>query len=140
MTPKEYLSQANQLDNLIQSKLDTISDMRAMATNVSIATDEIKTSKTNAKVDFTSTVDKIIDYSMEVDKEIDKLVDLKSKLMREIDLLDDNLYKTILIKRYINGETLCKIAEDLNYSTRHMNRLHGRALQEFGNHVLVCHR
>src|SRR5699024_16182 len=98
MTPKEYLSQANQLDNLIQSKLDTISDMRAMATNVSIATDEIKTSKTNAKVDFTSTVDKIIDYSMEVDKEIDKLVDLKSKLMREIDLLDDNLYKTILIK------------------------------------------
>ena len=42
-------------------------------------------------------------------------------------------YKSILYLKYISGFRLYKIAEELNYSYRHIKNLHGDALLKYAN-------
>lgn len=46
-----------------------------------------------------------------------------------IDLVTDPVQREVLDRRYIRGELWEDIAYNMNYSRRHINRLHGWALQ-----------
>ena len=48
----------------------------------------------------------------------------------KINNLDNEIYKEVLIQKYICGKTYEQIALILNYSTRHIDRLHRAAIQK----------
>ncbi|MBR4099774.1 MAG: hypothetical protein IKK55_02160 [Clostridia bacterium] len=54
---------------------------------------------------------------------------VRSEIEEKISLIDDELLKELLIQKYIFGKTLEEIGLILNYSKRHAERLHIRALK-----------
>ena len=130
MTPKEYLSQIKYIDDLITSKLESIADLRASVTNITsrLQDDRVQTS---GKVDFTDTINKIVDMEREVNGYVDQLVDLKLNVEREINQLSDNMHVIILTNCYVLNKTLRDVADDFYYSYSHIKTMHGQALVAF---------
>lgn len=74
-----------------------------------------------------------MEKSENIDKKIDELVEQKDEISSHIDLIESPLYRVILRERYINNKSLEQISElkELQYSVRHIERLHGEALSCF---------
>ena len=56
---------------------------------------------------------------------------LRNEIEDKINDMDDGLLAEILFQKYILGTTLEGIALILNYSKRHIERLHIKALEKF---------
>ena len=67
-----------------------------------------------------------------VPTKIDKLIDLKNEIFERIEQVESADYRNLLILRYINLNSFEEIAVTMCYSYRHVTRMHGWALQEFG--------
>ena len=133
MTAKSYLNQIRIIDQDIQSRIEE--NQRLYATLIgspSITHDVVQSSKTDA---YDERYMKIIEAGEEIDKRIDKLVDKKIEASRKVDKLgeSDSMSMLILRERYINLKSWEEIAEQMSYSIRHVNRLHGEALSKFDN-------
>ena len=61
--------------------------------------------------------------------EIDRLVDLRQEIMTVIAVVPDPAQRELLERRYIQLQSLERIAVEMNYSYVHVKRLHGWALQ-----------
>ena len=76
----------------------------------------------------------------ELEQEINAKIEQQCKAMREtyalIDLLDDELLKLVMLKRYTGHKPWEEIAVEMGYSWRQVHRLHGRAL----NGILIKHK
>lgn len=136
MTAKEYLRQYLDADRAINAKLEQISKLRALATKTTqtLQPDKVQSSNENKTEKI---IAKIVDLENEVDAEIDRLVDIKTQVEAVIRQVPDAIQRIILERRYIIGETWEQIAVAMNYTYRHVTRLHGRALQSVKN-VLEC--
>lgn len=55
---------------------------------------------------------------------------LRKKIEKIIDSVDDDLLRELLYNKYILGKTLEEIGLILNYSKRHIERLHIKALEK----------
>lgn len=66
----------------------------------------------------------------ELSKKINLLYESKADVTGLINLVDEDVLKLLLIKRYMSNKTFEQIAYEMNYSYMHICRLHGRALQE----------
>lgn len=131
MTAKSYLNQIRIIDQDIQSRIEE--KQRLYATLIgspSITHDVVQSSKTDA---YDERYMKIIEAGEEIDKRIDKLVDKKIEASQKVDKLgeSDSMSMLILRERYINLKSWEEIAEQMSYSIRHVNRLHGEALNKF---------
>ncbi len=56
---------------------------------------------------------------------------LRIKIERQINEVDGGVLSELLYQKYIFGKTLEDIADILNYSTRHIERMHTKALEKF---------
>lgn len=130
MDAKTYLMQIINIDQQINSKLEQLTRLKALATHTtSTISDMPKSHNNNSRLE--SSVLKIIEMEHFIDSEIDRLVDLKAEASQQISLMKDARCRLILEARYINGETWEAIAAEMNYSVRNVQNLHGKALQEF---------
>ena len=88
-----------------------------------------------------------------IEEAVVELVDLETRLAevshryaetarirtKQILDMDNAQYAELLYLRYVDdgrngkGNTLDDVAEEMNYSAQHIRRLHGQALQAFGN-------
>lgn len=129
MTTKEYLNQARMLDKRIDSKLEQVERLRALAerTTTVLSSQPKGTSGTN-RTEYC--VLKIWELEREVNEDIDRLIDLKREIQDAIGLLTDDKYKLLLEYRYLCGNTWEQIAEKMRIDLRWVYRMHGRALQE----------
>ena len=134
MTSKEYLSQAFIVDVDINTKLDQLDRLNALAT---------KATTTFSEVPFTGTPDphrrediivKIIDLEDRIKEEMRRLVDLKSDIMTAIAKIEEPEQRIVLEKRYLEFKKWEDIAVEMNRSLRSIYRLHGEALKNV--HVL----
>ncbi len=134
MTAKEYLSQAFIVDVDINTKLDQLDRLNALAT---------KATTTFSEVPFTGTPDphrrediivKIIDLEDRIKEEMRRLVDLKSDIMTAIAKIEEPEQRIVLEKRYLEFKKWEDIAVEMNRSLRSIYRLHGEALKNV--HVL----
>lgn len=55
---------------------------------------------------------------------------IRSKIEQKIESIEDELLKEILYDKYILGMTLEEVSISINYSKRHTERLHIKALEE----------
>ena len=96
MNTKEYLQQAFYLDKRINSKLEQVESLNALATKTNSTLSDMPKNPNGETSRLEDTVVKIIDLQEEINKDIDKLVDLKSEITEKISKVKDEGEKSIL--------------------------------------------
>lgn len=129
MTAKEFLSKAFYLDIRINSKLDQIKQLRALATKTNTVLNDVpvQTSKNNHKME--SIILKIMDIENELNRDLADLLLIKVDIKRAIDGVDNEEYRTLLELRYIGYKKWEQIAEEMDFSTEHIYHMHRDALK-----------
>lgn len=56
---------------------------------------------------------------------------LREAIEQKIEKVDGGVLSELLFLKYVCGKTLLEISYELNYSVRHIERLHIKALQKF---------
>lgn len=133
MNAKDYLNKAYWLDQRINSKLEQIESLNALATKASSTLSDMPRSPNRATSKMADAIDKMIDLQTEINKDIDMLVDLKAEIVETIKSVKNQEYQTLLEKRYLCFETWEQIAVGMNYSLRWVHNLHGKALNDLND-------
>lgn len=76
----------------------------------------------------TDIAEKIWQIDNELNCEVLALIEMRNKISGLIAKLDDPTLRTVLHRRYMLGDKFEKIAEEMNYSWRHILRLHDKAI------------
>ncbi len=71
------------------------------------------------------------DRKDEFEQRITKAKNLRLEIENKIAEVDDGILSSLLTQKYIFGNTLEETALILNYSKRHIERLHIKALEKF---------
>ncbi len=64
-------------------------------------------------------------------KKLEECLKIREKIEAQISAVDDELLSELLFQKYVFGKTLEDISYILNYSPRHIERLHIKALDQF---------
>ena len=129
MDAKEYLSQARFLDTRINAKIKQLEALNTLATSASSVLTGMPHNPNKATSKMADIVCKIVDLQAEINKDIDALVDLKSEIGKAIKAIPNVEQQTILEQRYLCFMPWEKIAVDLQFTPRHIFRLHDEALK-----------
>lgn len=130
MMSKEFLRQAYRLNELINSDLEELQNLRELSRSISSPVFEEKISGTKSTdPPFVRYVGKIIDLEKQIQQEVDRLVKLKSDIREAINQMQNVDEKLLLRYRYINFLNWEEICVNLNVSIRTVHRLHSSALQ-----------
>ncbi len=131
MNAKQYLSQAYRLNELINSNLSELQQLRVLSTTVSSSSlSGMPVSGTrNTEPAFVRCIQKITDLEKEINEEIDRLVDLKKEIRDVINDIASPNERLLLRLRYIEFMTWEQIAEQMHYSVVQIHRIHAGALQ-----------
>ena len=130
MQAKQYLKQAYRLNELINSDLEELAELRIFSESISSPNlSGMPSSGTrNVEPTFARAVDKIIDLENHINEEIAHLVDLKKEIRSVINEVIDGDEKLLLKYRYINFLAWEDICEKMNVSIRTAHRIHASAL------------
>ncbi|MFL2104146.1 DUF1492 domain-containing protein [Mycobacteroides abscessus] len=95
---------------------------------------QLKTDKvqTSARESYDDGYVAYAELKTSIDKKIGDSLRLKMKIGNEIDQLSDRKQKYVLKARYVLNKSWKDIAYSLNYTERHVHRIHGKALIAFG--------
>lgn len=130
MTTKEYLSQAYRIDQRINSKLEQVASLRALATKAtSTISDNLPSGSQNVQA-MEDNIVKIIDLENEINKDIGTLVDLRREIVGVIKRMSNPEYQTLLELRYLCFYSWEKVAVEMDYDLRYMHKLHRKALEQ----------
>lgn len=130
MTAKEYLSQAYRLDEQINSKIEQLDSLNALATKATAVLTGMPHSPNRGKSNLEDTICKIIDLQSEINADIDRYVDLKQDIAEKVAAVENTDLRLLLEKRYLKGEKWEEIAVELGYDLRWVHRLHVKALTQ----------
>jgi len=131
---KEYLSQLNQLDTMINQRIKEKDSIRSYLSDLSaveFAQEKVQGGKLPGETGFTEKVIRLIDLETEIDRLIDDYVDLKHKIIGQIHNLNNANHIKLLYSRYVERKRFEEIAVDMNYAYQYVKQLHKNALQEF---------
>ncbi len=125
----EFLSQARHIDVQINSKLEELYSLKAMAEKVTTTyqSDMVDGSRDVHKRE--GIICKIIDLQNEINSDIDQLVDLKIAIRQIIESLPDMEGRTVLNLRYVRLLKWQEVADTMGYSLRRVHNFHDRAIQ-----------
>lgn len=131
MNAKQYLKQAYRLNELIDSDLKELEQLKALATSVSSPslTGMPGSGQRKQEAPFVNAIVKIIDLQNYINAEIDRFVDLKKEIRSVILKVPDNNQKLCLKLRYIQFYKWEAVAAEMNLSLKQVHRIHGEALQ-----------
>lgn len=133
MTAKEYLSQLQRLNTVIDQKIKELGDLRIMSTSVGSVDYSKERVQTSPSQDapFVRTINRMIDLEEEINREIDAFVDEKHLIINQIQGLQNSKYIEILYKHYVEFKRLEIVAVEMNFTYQYIVELHGYALKEF---------
>lgn len=130
MTAKQYLGQAYKLNELIDSDLKELEQLKVLSKSISSPNLSGMPSGTRKQeAPFVKTVEKIIDLEKIIDAEIDRFVDLKREIRDVINMVSDNNQKLVLKLRYIQFLKWDAIASEMDLSLKQVHRIHNNALK-----------
>ena len=133
MTAKEYLNQIKSLKLSISYKRDEITQMYDEILSVSgidYSKDRVDTS-TQAGAAFERTANLIADREKELHELVERMELTRIRIEKQIEAMEDETYKMILRRRYVQEWQLYDIAKDLNYSYDWIRHVHADALKAF---------
>ncbi len=130
MTVKQYLRQAYRLNELINSNLAELEQLKVLSRSVSSPNLSGMPSGTRKQeAPFAKAVEKIIDLEKIIDAEIDCFVDLKREIRDVINKVSDNNQKLVLKLRYIQFLKWESVAVEMDLSLKQVHRIHNDALK-----------
>ena len=126
---KEELREIIYLDDLINSKLRQIENLRASRFSIgSMSFKPDKVQKTDFRNHQEELIVKLIDLENDITKDIDRLVDMKTIAKLSIDKLNGP-YRLVMSMRYLECMKWKEIAYRLNYSVQAVYKIPGQALK-----------
>jgi len=128
LTAKEFLQQYQNVEHDINSKLDQIHRLRALATKTTQVLTPDRVDGTGEPDKLAGIVGRIVDMEHEVDASIDQLQVIKQQVESVISELPEASHRNVLRLRYINGFRWEEIAVKLDYTYRNVCYIHGKAL------------
>ena len=131
MTTKEYLGQIIRLDMKINNRLLEIEQARKLACSISAISYEERVQTTPNFDKIGTALCKIEQMQERLNNLIDEYVDKKMALIEQIENIENEIHRTILYKKYVNGELFTKMEEEFNYSYRNLMRHYKKALIVF---------
>ena len=120
--------QAKYLSQRIRAKADQLQELRNLAVTVSQVISDMPKAKNSSTSRMEDTVVKIVDYQNEISEDMEKLVSLQKEISSKISQIDKSEYQLILTERYLEGLDWQEIADDMHYTPRWVQSLHGEAL------------
>ena len=133
MTVKEYLNQIRSLKYSIAYKRDEVAQMYDEILSVSgidYSKPRVDTSS-QADAAFERTANLIADREKELHELVERMETTRRQIEAQIEALEDETYKAILLRRYVQGWRLYDIAKDMNYSYDWIRHVHADALRAF---------
>ena len=89
MDTKQYLSQIERLDKMIQNKLSEIYQLKTMACSVTVSNEKERVQTSSDKDRLGSTVAKIVDLEKETDRLVDRFIEKRNHIIEQIDGIED---------------------------------------------------
>ena len=130
MEAREFLGQVRYLDLQVQSKLHQIEALKSLACRVTTVYSAEPVMHTRNVSGMEDVILRIMEAEDALNAKIDELVSAKLRIGIVINRVEDDVLRLILEKKYLEFETLDRIGGTLNFSSRYMRKLHGRALDE----------
>ena len=130
MNAKEFLSQARYLDMRINSKVEQIDSLNALATKCTSTLTGMPHNPSPSTSLMADAVCKIVDLQEELGRDVRELVELKRRISSVIKSVQDHEQQTLLEKRYLCFQTWEKISVDMNFSIQHVHRIHEKAVEK----------
>ena len=130
MTAKEYLNRVRRQYYLVKQMEGELTAVKAdiLALKASSMAERVSGTKESDIADKYIRLERYFDT---VNAEWDKLIDMRIEAKTMIKMLPDETQQAVLYARYINCSRWEDIAAGMNYSWKHIFRLHGKALQSF---------
>ena len=129
MTAKEYLGQVRKLNVRISIVREDIMRLRARAESMTVTLSEKVQS--SPRDTFSDNMAKLVDREAQLESLCDVYDTMVAHILDEILQMPNELYSSILYKRYASGLSLDEIAKILHYSHDRVRHLHGEALAAF---------
>ena len=131
MDTKQYLSQIERYDKMIQNKLSEIYQLKTMICGITVSNDGERVQASSNKDRLGTTVAKIVDLEKETDMMIKDFVEKRKRIISQIDNIDNVDYYNVLSLRYVSRCTFDEISSKTNWSLRKVFSMHGNALKVF---------
>lgn len=130
---KEELTEIIIADKKIRAKKETAAALYELATSVpGIDTTTLKVQTSSRSEN--EIINKYLDLESELKKDIAAVLEKKETAYKKLQVLD-GLEKDIMQLRYIGGLSWDEIADKINVSSRHVYRIHDKALEKL-KHVI----
>lgn len=129
MNAKQYLKQAYRLNELIDSDLKELENLRSLSTSITSDTTKERVQSSTVSDKIGNIVVKIVDLENQINDEIDKFVDLKKEIRDAINTVTNPNERLVLRLRYIAFLTWEQVAEKMTYSLKQVHRIHSEALK-----------
>lgn len=131
MSPKAFLNRAFYINQRINSKVEQIASLNALANKVTTTYSQAPASGSHNNHKMEDIIIKIVAMEEDINSDIDELLDIKAEIIGAINAVENEEHRTILEKRYLSLESWEDIAADMNYGVRNVFILHGKALKSF---------
>lgn len=126
---KNYLRQYIEAEKHISLIDDHIEDLRLKRTSPTNVIDGMPKSKQQSDLsEYAAEIDKCL---IELENEKLQSIHIRGDVRRAIQKVRDNAQREVLERRYILDQGWESIAVQMNYTYRHVTRLHGEALKSF---------
>ena len=133
LSAKDYLSRAYRIDQRINSKLEQVLSLRALAEKVSPVLTGMPSGKGGVSNPMEDAIAKMVDLESLIGVDLQRLVDIKHEILTVIKCVAQAELQMLLELRYLSFRTWEQIAVEMNFDRRHITRLHGKALREVEN-------
>lgn len=130
MNTREYLNQIQRYDKMIHNKEEDLKHYESLATSIKsfgYGTERVQTSGSTDRMG--DLVAKIVDLKAEILEDISSYVEKRAEVTRTIGLVKNPVLYDILFKRYIKGQSLGNIADEIGYSYIRTKELHLVAIE-----------
>ena len=114
----------------IKDKLEYIEELRESINKLTATISDMPRGSRQVEDSMAEKIAKLIDSVDNLLEIINRLQDKQIEIENTI-LKIEQPYRNILDKMYIQGKSLVKIADEMNYNYEYMKRMHGIALNKF---------
>ena len=129
MTAKEYLRQIKKLDVLVKNRREELEVLKAKAGVQAIKYDSDEFKSVSMDVHKLERLYlNIAEVEDELEKQINEFVLIKKDIMATIETLESSDEIKLIYLRYFRYKKWEEIARIMQYSIKHIHRIHGRAL------------
>lgn len=129
MNAKEFLTQVEKLDMLVQNKLIEKQQWMELALGITARIDGERVQSSGAQSRMAEAVEKCVDVEAEITALIDRLIDTRRAVLAVLEQVDSPIEYDVLHRRYIQKMDLQDIADAYGKEYGWATTTHGRALK-----------